>query len=442
LPVAAAALILGGSRPELAVAGLALGLAPGVKLTTAFVLPIPLALAFLRGRPAFIRTVAWAAGSFVALGSWGFVLNVVHTGHLLGHGGGRIDQQASPSLIGTPTTVFRIVYGFLDLSGLDLRLVTTLAGLGLLMGAIVYGARRGTGERNWSALVECAGVAAVLAAPRLIPVVAHGIHAVADAIHLPVDAPASTGGQFSWGIDFGVHEDFSSFGAVSGLVLLAVATSQLANRRDSRRQVLATALPLFILLLALTSKYNPWLSRFLLVPVVLASPLLAALSRRRVLSFAIAAVAVVQLILVHVNNELKPLVGTHPLPWRGTQADAIGVTFRPGFGAAYSALNTRLAGDSCIGAVVEGDDPSFLLYGPDLSRHVVYLPREGAPAAATAKGIVRVVLTTDPVVASSFTATGWSVTPLARDSWQLATAPRAQPVHFCHRGSSHRRPRG
>jgi hypothetical protein len=424
LPIVAAALILGGSRQELALSGLALGLAPGVKLTTAFVLPIPLVLALLKGRSTFIRTAVWAVASFIALGAWGFVLNVVHTGHLLGHGSGRLAQQASPSFTGTPTTIFRIVYGFFDLSGLDLGLVTALAALGLVAGAAAFGAQRGRGQNSRAALVSGAAVAAVLALPRLIPVIAHGVHAVANAIHLPGDAAATTGGQFSWGIDFGVHEDFSSFGAVAGLLLLAVTLHQLVNRADRRRQALAAALPLFILLLALTSKYNPWLSRFLLVPVALGAPLLASVSRRRVLSLTIASVVVLQLVLVHVHNELKPLAGAHTLPWSATQADAIRRTFRPEFGTVYRRLR-RVPDDSCVGAVVDGDDPSFLLYGSNLSRHVVYLPRNRTPAAARDDGIVRVVLGTDTAVASSFVAAGWSLSTLARDSWRLATAPRS-----------------
>jgi hypothetical protein len=92
LPIAAAALVLGGSRAELSLAGVALGLALGVKLTTAYAVPIPVALALLRGRRDAFRVVAAAVASFLLLGMWGFVLNLAHTGNLLGHGGGRTEQ--------------------------------------------------------------------------------------------------------------------------------------------------------------------------------------------------------------------------------------------------------------------------------------------------------------------------------------------------------------
>lgn len=435
LPIAAAALVLGGSRVELSLAGVALGLALGVKLTTAYAVPIPVALALLRGRRDALRVVAAAVGSFVMLGMWGFVLNLVHTGNPLGHGGGRIEQQASPSLTGSPTTAFRVLHDLLDLSGLGLRLTDLLAALSIVFAAVVF-----TVARRRGTAVVSAGLAALVAAlpllvPRLIPLVAHGIKIVGEAVRLPVTDPTTTGGAFFWGIDSGSSEDLSAFGAIGGLALLLISLVLLARRRrvDPARLIIATSLPMFIVLLALTSKYNPWLSRFLLVPVALAAPLLAVLGRRRLPAFAIAVVAVVQLALVHVHNQQKPLTGAHPAPWNATQQQALRLTYRPGFAEVVTPLE-RLPSSTCVGAVLWRDDPGFLLFGSRLQHRVEFLPSLGTVEAAHDQGLSTVVVSDFPETRRAFKTAGWTLRPLggsSDDHWALAIAPGQPPAGRC-----------
>jgi hypothetical protein len=425
LPIAAAALVLGGSRVELSLAGVALGLALGVKLTTAYAVPIPIALALLRGRKDGLRVAAAAVASFVLLGMWGFELNLVHTGYLLGHGGGRTEQQASPSLTGSPTTAFRVLHDLLDLSGLGLRLTDLLAALALVFAAAVF-----TLARTRGAAVVPAGLAALAAAlpllvPRLVPLVAHGMKIVGEAVRLPVTDPATTGAPFFWGIDSGSSEDLSSFGAIGGPALVLISLVVLARRHrvDRARLIVAAALPLFIVLLALTSKYNLWLSRFLLVPVALAAPLLAVLARWRLPAFAIAFVAVLQLALVHVHNQQKPLMGTHPAPWNATQQQALQATFRPGYAAAVTRLG-RLPSSTCVGAVLWGDDPGFLLFGSRLQHHVEFLPSRGAVEAARSRGLDSVVIGNVAATRSAFEMAGWTLRSLGDSSdvqWVLGT---------------------
>ena len=436
LPIAAAALVLGGSRAELSLAGVALGLALGVKLTTAYAVPIPVALALLRGRRDGVRVASAAAASFVLLGMWGFVLNLVHTGSVLGRGGGRVEQQASPSLTGSPTTAFRVVHDLLDLSGLGLRLTDLLAAF-----SVVFAVAGFTLARRRGATLATAGVAALAAAlpllaPRLIPLVAHGMKIVAEAIHLPVADPATTGARFFWGVDFGSSEDLSAFGVIGGPALLLVSLAMLARRRriDPNRLILAAAFPLFIVLLALTSKYNLWLARFLLVPAALAAPLLAVLGRRRLPAFAIAAVAVVQLALVHVHNQQKPLTRPHPAPWTATQQQALRSTYRPGYAEVFTRLERSLAPATCVGAVLRSDDPGFLLFEPKLQYRVEFLPARGAVAAARNRGLSTVVVSDFAQTRRAFEAAGWTVhvlgsSPDAR--WALTTAPGRLPAQRC-----------
>ena len=80
------------------------------------------------------RRLGAAAASFVLLGMWGFVLNLVHTGSVLGRGErARSNNEASPSLTGSPTTAFRVLHDLLDLSGLGLPLTDLLAGLSVVV---------------------------------------------------------------------------------------------------------------------------------------------------------------------------------------------------------------------------------------------------------------------------------------------------------------------
>ena len=228
-------------------------------------------------------------------------------------------------------------------------------------------------------------------------------------------------------------EDLSAFGPLGGLALLAVPVVCLNETLRSRTwrpaTTLALALPLFVVLLGLSSKYDPWLSRFLIIPAALTAPLFAALFRTRWASVGIVLVALTSLVFVHAWNGLKPLDGRLGFPWQLSETQALERTFQPRSGAAYAALNVQVAHDSCIGAVLGADAPSYLLYGPGLSRNVVFLPRAGTVAAAAASRLPAVVVGRLPGIAAAFAARGWTLEPLpappAHAYWTLAVAPTA-----------------
>jgi hypothetical protein len=222
-------------------------------------------------------------------------------------------------------------------------------------------------------------VAVPLLLPRLIPIGAHAMKIGADTVHLPVASPASTGGAFFWSVDFGSSEDLSSFGVIGGPALLAISIVYLVRRRaDPARRIVAVALPLFIVLLALTSKYNLWLSRFLIVPVAVGAPLLAVLAWRRAVAVSVAALAVLQLALVHVHNEQKPFTDH---PWSETQTQALRRTFRSGFARALPRLD-----GGALTAAVGSEDPSFLLFGARMQRRVRFVPLGAAATVVDAPG--------------------------------------------------------
>ena len=112
LAAAAAFFVLGPTRADVALAGLALGLALGTKLTVALALP---ALALLALAAGGARRLAWAAaatgGALLLVGSYGYALNLIHTGSPLGDAAENTTLQPERTLGGTVSTVGRVGFG-------------------------------------------------------------------------------------------------------------------------------------------------------------------------------------------------------------------------------------------------------------------------------------------------------------------------------------------
>ena len=427
-PVIAAALILRGHRVDLLLAGVAVGLGLGVKLTTAFVLPILLVLAIFGGRRALFRFGAASGVAFVALGMWGYVRNVAETGHVLGYGDGRVEHTADPSVVGTIATAYRTVYRLLDLSGYRTPLVVTLAFVSVvfLAGSFLLARRQ---HRPVRATVTGSTVGTVaLLAPVVVLVAAFALHRFADLVNLPVDDKGSTSAEFSWNLGRLVTEDYSSFGPLGGVLILALmagaAVQAIRGRLDRTRLTLALALPVFILLLAVTAKYNPWLSRFLVVPIALTMPLAAAFFRFRAAGIAILVAAAVGVGTTHWNNLLKPINGPEGQPWTLDQVEAVAHPFPTEVSVALRELDRRVPGATKLGALLDDDDPSYLVFGSQLKRRVTFLPVPNESEVLDREGINLVVIHSgdygDPT--ARLRAKGWTFEDLGT-FWKLASRP-------------------
>ncbi len=426
-PMIAAALILRGRQVDLVLAGVAIALGLGVKLTTALVLPVLLALAVVKGRRSAVLLGCSSAAAFASLGMWGYVRNVTETGHVLGEGSGRIEHSASPSLVGGISTAYRIVYRMFDLSGYGTALVLTLA----VAAAAVLVASVAMTRRGWSSTVNLEGATIgvlALLSPVIVLGTAFVLRELAGVVHLPVNAPSSTSSPFSWDVNTQVAEDYSAFGPLVGIGLLAVVTAgvvAVARRRiDPQRLALALTLPVFVVLLALTAKYNPWLSRFMIIPLALTMPLCAAAFRHRAAGLAIVAVAALTVGLAHLRNVLKPIEGSTRPPWKLTQVDALSHPFLPAAGVAAGQLERIVPSSARIGALLDADDPSYLLYGPTLSRRVTYLPIPNESEVLDREGIDRIVIHTGDYgdASARLRDKGWTFQPLGT-YWTLAIRP-------------------
>ena len=410
-PIVAAFLLLGRHRVEDVLAGTAFALGLGVKLTTALALPLLVLIAWRGGRRTLVRAAAGAAAGMLAVSVWSFVLNLAHTGHVLGHGQGRVENAASLSVAGTGRRTLHLVYRLVDLGVTPHWLVAALAALGALVGAIaILGARR----------MSAAWTAVPLLMPAFVLFLLHAI---------PRQDPAF--------VTRSANEDLSGFGPLGPALLvgapLAVALSLHARAADKRRVALALALPVYIVLLALTAKYNIWITRFLIVPVVLTAPLFGGIFRSRLAALAAIAVAGATVGLTLADDVNKKLDGRFGRPWNLSQVQALEEFAAQPTGsivaASLAAYDRLVPPRACVGAVLDPDEPAYLLWGPNLLHKVFFLPSLTALKSAYASDLEYVVISTgvNAPVSKQFAEDGWAVKPLGT-YWQLAVAPAGRRV--------------
>jgi hypothetical protein len=350
------------------------------------------------------------------------VLNLIHTGHVLGYGKSRVEISASPSFPGSFRTAIHIIYRTLDLATLSNALIYSLAAAGVVVGVAV-GVQRYRQAGGRRGLLKGACVAMPLLAPVVVVATGAVIAFLTRIAHIPVHDYSETGS-----VNRTANEDHAAFGPVGAVLLLGMpiltAVSYRARKVDMRHLALGLALPVFLVLLVLQAKYNAFLTRFLLVPAVLTAPLFARFFRGRVASLTLAAVASLVVGLTLADNRMKPLHSLYGRPWQLTQAQAVELNWQPGAGRALDPYHKLVPAHACVGAVVGPDEPSYLLYGARFEHRVSYLPSIGAVAAANSKTLFYVVISggVDRSTAGDFKQAGWTIKPLA-DYWLLAVSP-------------------
>ena len=245
--VAAAALIIHGSRAEVLLAGLGIALALGTKLTTAYAIPVLLGLAVATlPRRRLAECAAAAVGAFAmseptatcSTSSRREDPSVTRpqpsrTGRTRSHGLDQVDRRAHR-------------LRFFDLSGLHTKTVVANS-------------------------IESAGRSAF------------------DTLRIEPNPPeTSVEPPFDFAVGQSSSEDISYFGPLGVLLVLPLSlgftVATIVRRERWERLALAVALPLTELEIALTYRYNLWLGRFLITPVLLTMPLAAVLYRRRALA--------------------------------------------------------------------------------------------------------------------------------------------------------------
>ena len=382
---------LGRTRRELALAGVAVGLALGTKATAFIALPLLLlAVLIAHDRRNLIRAAAFASAGFAVVGAHGYILNVAHTGRALGASDALGPLlRPEPSVGGTISTAARVSWNFLDLSGYPIS------------GSTLQPIERGGA---WFF---------------------HVAHIPLNPEDSTVLAPQKIATPFVFTVNTRVEETLSYFGPLGVLLfLLSLAFILAVALRRARPGYLvpALAIPLFVLGVAISTRYNDFNGRYLIPAVVLTMPLVAVLYRNRGVAAAIAVIGALTLPLVHLSTENKPS-GARDLPavWTMTRARAQAVK-DVNIMYVIESVERRVPADGRLGYVLDYNDWVYPLYGTRLERHLVKLPRHGMLRAAEHKNV-------DAIVISSIVrerAKNWNAVRFPRAGWTVLV-PREQP---------------
>ena len=378
--VAAVALALGSQRRDAALAGLAIGLAIGAKLTFFYALPALLLLGWLVLPRRRLVAVAAASVAGVALfGSYAYVQNLVESGRPQGNAPD-LALQPDWTVPGTISTVFRVSYRLIDLSGFHPPEFLT----GHLAGA----AKR-----------------------------------VFAGLGVPTNPPESSVAAQPFGFtpQTTVSEGESGFGPLAILLIVPLSVGFLlawARRRVDRRiGAFALVLPLWILAVALGTRWNPYVERYLTPAIALTLPLAAGLASR--VSFRLAAVGIgaAALVLAHAYSPSKPtglLNGTAVWNLSRTEIQTIG---RSELAPLLTAVAAQVPADARLGIDLTNPDWEYPLWGPHLTRHLVWLPSGNPLGAADAEELNWVVLGAGVIAAP---APGWCTERFRSSGWAIA----------------------
>ena len=364
------ALLLGRERRELPIAALALGLAVGTKLTALFILPVLVLFALLLlPRRRLAELAVCTAVAFAAFGSFGYISNLRHTGSVFGASAEVESFKPEVTVKDLGANVARDYWRFIDFSG--------------------YRPSPSVLETIWS--VGLAGF---------------------EGLDLPAEPP--------WP-NTTPNEDISYFGPLGILLVLPLSLLFViagAMKRTTRlRVVLALALPVFVLELALVYQYNPFVGRFLLIPVSLTMPLAAWLRPYRLLCAALATTGIVTLAVGLSLNHSKPtgVDGTIPA-WQLARWEAQSVT-RAEMRDALQWIERHLPSDARVGVLLAADDWDYPLYGPGLARTLVPLHDREPLREARRLGLQWVVVS--GIRTGVTGAPGWNAVSFPAASWTV-----------------------
>jgi hypothetical protein len=331
---AAVALALGRTRAETALAGLALGLAAGTKLTFLYALAALIAIGLLAlPRRRLAELCAAGACGFALVGMYTYVQNVVETGRPQGKAHEVSSMPPDVTFRGTVSSVLRTTYRLIDLGGYHppASMTSHVAG----------------------------------AAKRVF-----------DAVHVPPNPPESTTKgtfEFEYRPNVGVSEDSSAFGPLGFVFVLPLSLGVLVARSvDRRHRALALALPLYVVALALGTRWNLYVDRFLTTPVALTLPLAPLALRRVEVRAAVFAVAATTLGLALAYDPSKP-----PGVWNLSRADAQTIRW-PELRPVVEAVAARVPADARLGANLRPSDWEYPFWGARLERRLVWLPQRSA----------------------------------------------------------------
>jgi hypothetical protein len=155
--------------------------------------------------------------------------------------------------------------------------------------------------------------------------------------------------------------------------------------------------------------------------------------RSRLAALAALGVAGATIGLTLADDVNKKLDGRFGRPWNLSEAQALGEFAAQPTGTIVAtslmAYERLVPPRACVGAVLDPDEPAYLLWGPTLGRKVFFLPSLAALKTAYSHDLAYVVISTgvNAPVSKQFSDGGWTVKPLGT-YWQLAVAPAGRRI--------------
>ncbi len=372
--------VLGRSRLDMGLAGLAVGLALGTKLTALLAVPAIALVALAAG--GVRRVIAVGASSAVGFAAFGAFIYIGQSGNVntvTGVSTGEGSIRAQLSLTNVVATTARVVYRFVDFSGFQ-HVFHSAVGLTVLLFALPL-----TGialSRSWAPSILLAMSTPLIGF--VLSVVGIASFLVLHLLHVPTNPhDATNGGKFTSPPPLRSYDSTSYFGPVGMLLLwpLSVWGCVAWARRKADRKIaaLAAALPIYVLAYAATLSWSPFAGRYFISAVGIVMPLGALVYRRQLLARALALLGITGLILVHAFNEAKPigLAGTTPI-WSLTRNDALALE-RPAMRTVLKRVARQVPENAHIGVLLDGRDWSYPFFGAHLNRTLTYLTPTNIP---------------------------------------------------------------
>jgi hypothetical protein len=201
-----------------------------------------------------------------------------------------------------------------------------------------------------------------------------------SALHIPPNPPASTTKgtfEFTYEPNTVASEDSSALGPLGFLLLVPLSLGFLvawARRRTDRTHgALALAFPLYVVALALGTRWNLYVDRFLVTPAALTLPLAPAVLRFVPVRAVAAVVAAATLAVALAHDVSKPR-GV----WNLSRDDAQAIRW-PELRPVFETVQARVPARARIGVDLAPLDWEYPWWGPRLGRQLVWLP-EQSPA--------------------------------------------------------------
>jgi hypothetical protein len=199
---------------------------------------------------------------------------------------------------------------------------------------------------------------------------------VFETLHVPPNPPESTTKgtfEFEYRPNVDASEDSSAFGPLGFLLVLPLSLGVLFWRRaDRAHRALALALPLYVLALALGTRWNLYVDRFLATPVALTLPLAPVVLRHRSVRVACLVLAAATLALALRYDPSKP-----PGVWNKSREEVQTIRW-PELRPVLETVAKRVPPNVRLGVDLRPLDWEYPFWGPGLERRLVWLPEQSA----------------------------------------------------------------